>query len=127
MSEQFGVKLIKIPDGSGIAAGPVVPFPSTEAERTHVAAEAGKVAKLLAKPSPGQLALFGHLAGSLPEGGYVVREARWIETIMKATKGLSEADVSRLLTFEWTERAISPDELRRDLLAVLKPTSPDRQ
>jgi hypothetical protein len=126
MSEQIGVKLIKVPLGPGIAAGPIVPFPSTEAERTRVAEEAGKVAKLLAKPSPGQVALFGHLAVSSSDGGYIVKEARWIETIMKATKGISEADMSHLLTYNWAERAIPPDDLRRDLLAILKAKPPDR-
>jgi hypothetical protein len=126
MNEEIGVKLIEIPNFPGIAAGPVVRFPSTEPERNRVAAEAGEVARLLEGVSAGQLALFRHLARMSPEGGYVIKASSWIDTIMKATQGLIEADIDHLLTFDWTERPISPDELRRDLLAVLRAKSPDQ-
>jgi hypothetical protein len=124
------VKLIKAPIPPGIGVGPVVPFPSTEAERTRVAKEAGKVSLLLAKPSLAQIALFQHLAENSPEGGYLVTKARWIDTILKATKDLSEADMRPLLhAFDWTERQISPTALRRELQAVLKaqPTDDSRK
>lgn len=120
MTGRAVVKIIKSPYGPGIGAGPVLTSPSTEAERTAVAEQAAKVAKLLAKASPAQLALFSHLAESSPEKGYVVTAASWIETILKATKGLSEAEITKLYGFNWTERDISPEELHRELLAALQ-------
>lgn len=120
MTERVGVKVIPGPSRPGLGAGPVIPTPSTEAQRIRAAEQAGKVAKLLAKPSPAQVALFRRLAESSPEGGYVVREARWIDTILKATKGLSAAEMQRLHDFDWTERNVPPGELRKQLVAALK-------
>lgn len=118
MTPRAGVKVIAAPQGA-LGAGPVIPFPSTENERTRVAREAARVAQLLAKPSPAQVALFRHLAGGSPDG-YVVSAARWIETILKATKDLSEDEVRDLQGFDWTERDAAPEEVRRELLAALK-------
>ena len=115
-----GIKVIASPHPPGIAVVPVVPFPATDTERARAAEEASKVALLLRRPSQAQGALLRHLAETSPEGSYVVSTAKWIDTILKATKSLNEADMTQLFIFDWNERAISPRDLRRKLLAVLK-------
>jgi hypothetical protein len=72
------------------------------------------------------LALLRHLAESSPDGSYIVTSSKWIEAILKATKGLSEADMNCLHAFDWTERVVPANDLRRELLAVLKQKPPDR-
>jgi hypothetical protein len=71
------------------------------------------------------LALLRHLVESSPGGGYVVTSAKWIDAILKATKGLTEADMAHLHGFDWTERTISPKRLRDELLQLLKLKGPD--
>lgn len=122
MTERIvGIQLMPSPFPPGIAVVPVVPFPSTEAERTFTAEQASKAALLLQRPSPGQVELLRHLAECSPDGNYLVATAGWIETILKATKGFSNDAMKRLHSFDWTERPASPGELRQELLALLKP------
>jgi hypothetical protein len=123
MNQLTGVKVTWSPTFHSLGAGPLVAFPATEAERTRAAKEASKVAELLAKPSSAQVALFRHLAESSPDGAYVVTAARWIETIMKATNGFTEAEMNSLHDFDWSERSASAEDLRRELKAALKSKS----
>jgi hypothetical protein len=128
MSERIvGLKVLSSPFPAGIAVMPAVPFPSTEEERTFAGEQATKAAVLLRKASTGQVGLFRHLTETSPGGNYVVRTAGWIDTILNATKGLSEDAMKRLYAFDWSERAMSPDELHRELLAALRANSPDRK
>ena len=121
MTERIvGIQLMPSPFAPGIAAIPVVPFPSTEAERTRTAEEASRAALLLKRPSKGQIELFRYLAENAPDGRYVVTKAVWIETILKATKHLSEGEMMRLHAFDWAERETPPEELREELMTALK-------
>lgn len=106
---------MRSPFGIGIGAVPLVPSPSTEAERTQAAAEAGKVAKLLARPTSAQVGLLQHLADSSREGFWFITSAQWLDTILKATKGFTEAEVAQMYGFDWTERVVPARELRREL------------
>jgi hypothetical protein len=121
-----GIKVMTLPSRPGIGVMPAVPFSATRAERARAEKEASKAALLLRRPSPGQLALLRHLAESSPDGSYIVTSSKWIEAILKATKGLSEADMNCLHAFDWTERVVPANDLRRELLAVLKQKPPDR-
>jgi len=116
MTERIGLTITWTQFGLGV--GPVVPFPATEADRQKAADEAGKAALLVSKVSAAQRALLRRLAEASPEG-YLVPAASWIDTVLKATKGLTEADIERLHTFDWTPAAIGPEELRKKILAVL--------
>ncbi len=121
MSERIvGIKVFASPLPSGIAVMPAVPFPSTEKERTFAAEQASKAAVLLKKASPVQAGLFRCLAENSPGGTWVATRASWIDTILKATRGLSEDAMKRLCSFDWTERAVAHEDLLRELLAALE-------
>jgi hypothetical protein len=122
-----GVKFLASQYGPGFGIVPLVPFPTSKAERTRAEKEASKVALLLRKPSAGQLALFRHLVEGSPDKSYIVTSSKWIETILKATQRLSEADIERLRTFDWAERRVTAAELRRELLSALKAAKPDEK
>jgi hypothetical protein len=125
MSDRIvGAKFLASEYGPGFGVVPLVPFPASKAERTRAETEASKIAVLLRKPSAAQLALFRHLVDRSPDRSYIVTSSKWIETILKATHGLSEADIERLQTFNWVERAIASAELRRELLSALKVAKP---
>ncbi len=102
MSERIvGIKIMASPFPSGIALIPSVPIPSTEAERIFAAEQSSKASVLLKKTSPGQVVLFRHLAANSPGGIWIVKTARWIDTIMRATKGFSEESMEQLYAFDW--------------------------
>jgi hypothetical protein len=112
----------KVPGGLGVA--PVVGFPATEADRQKAADETAKVALLLSKASAAQIALFRRLAQQSPDGRYVVPASQWVDTMMKATEGLSEEDIKYLQTLNWTPANITPEELRKKILETLKTKKP---
>jgi hypothetical protein len=97
---------------------------ATDADRDKAAAEAAKVAALIEKASAAQLALFRHLAETSPDGRYVVPASEWVDTMMRATEGLSEDDIKYLQSLNWTPAKITPEELRKKILEVLKDKKP---
>jgi hypothetical protein len=113
-----GVAVLCIPEGLGVI--PVVPFPASEVARDAAARETGRAAKLLARPSAAQIALFRLLCEHSPDGRYVVESADWIDTMLKATKGVREEDVAALRAIDWTPSSISSRELRKTVLALVR-------
>ncbi len=109
---------------AGLGVAPVVGFPSTEADRKKAAEESVKVAQLLSKAAPAQIALFRYVAQSSPNGQYVVPASQWVDTMMKAVEGLSEADIEYLKSLNWTPGHLSAEELRKKVLEVLKEKKP---
>jgi hypothetical protein len=108
----------------GLGVGPIVGPAASEADRQRAAAEATKVAALLAGASPAQIALFRHLAASSADGRYVVPASQWVDTMMRATQGLSEEDIKYLHSLNWTPAKITAQELRRKILERLKTKKP---
>lgn len=119
-----GIRVIATSLSPALGVAPVVPFPATEAERRFAAEEASKAALLLNKPTPGQAELFRCLAENSSGGGYIVRESRWIATILKATQDFNVETLRRLHTFDWCERPISSDGLLGELKAFLREATP---
>jgi hypothetical protein len=108
----------------GLGVAPVVGFPATDADRKKAAEEAAKVALLLSKASPAQIALFRYVAQSSPNGQYVVPASQWVDTMMKAVEGLSEDDIKYLRSLNWTPGHLSAEELRKKILELLKEKKP---
>jgi hypothetical protein len=109
---------------AGLGVAPVVGFPSSEGDRKKAAEESVKVAQLLSKASPAQIALFRYVAQSSPNGQYVVPASQWVETMMRAVEGLSEEDIQYLQSLNWTPGHLSAEELRKKVLEVLKDKKP---
>jgi hypothetical protein len=110
--------------GGGLGVGPVLGPNATEADRQKAAQEAAKAAVLLAKSSPAQIALFRYLSQTSPDGRFVVPTSQWVDTMMKATEGLSEDDIQYLRSLNWKPAKITPEELRKKILEVLKDKKP---
>ncbi|HEV2446364.1 MAG TPA: DUF4157 domain-containing protein, partial [Candidatus Sulfopaludibacter sp.] len=110
--------------GGKLAAGPLPGPDASDADRQKAAEEASKVAALIEKASAAQLALLRHLAQTSQDGKYMVPTSEWVDTMMQATAGMSEEDIQYLKTLDWTPAKISPEELRKKLLEVLKDKKP---
>lgn len=108
----------------GLGVGPVASPAASDAERQKAAEEASKVAVILANASKAQIELFRQLAQSSPDGRYMVPSSKWVDTMMKATEGLSEDDIKYLQSLNWTPANITPEELRKKIDELLKTKRP---
>ena len=85
----------------GLGVVPVVGFPAPESDRTKAARETGKAVLLMNKASAAQLALLTHLAQTAPDNRYFSPDARCIETILNATRGLNESEIKQIFVLEF--------------------------
>jgi len=87
------------------------------------------IRELIAKSSPAQQALLREIASSSPDGQYNVPASTWIQKMLSATQGMSEEDIAYLKTLNWTPAKVTPEELRKKVLAALakKPKTPPKQ
>ena len=116
--QQVGAAILWTERGLGVI--PVVGFPASDAERNRAAEETGRISLVLSKASASQVALLRHLAQTSPGGRYFVPTSSWVDAVMKAVAGLSEADVERVQGLSWTPSDISADELRTRVRDALK-------
>jgi len=112
----------KIQGGLGVV--PIVGRTATDADRQKAEEETAKVADLISKASPGQLALLRQLAKASPNGQYVVPASAWVATMMKATEGLSEEDVKYLQTLDWSPTDTTSEEMKKNIEETLKTKRP---
>jgi hypothetical protein len=117
-----GGGVAKVAGGLGVA--PVAGSAASDADRQRAEQEAARVAALLANASAAQVTLFRSLAQSSPDGRFVVPASQWVDTMMKATQGLTEEDIKYLQSLNWTPAHITPEELHKKILAVLKTKKP---
>lgn len=92
---------------------------STPEDRAKAAAEAVKLNEMLKGASAAQRNLLAKLAEQ-NGGQYKVPTSDWAKTLLDATEGITDADLQYLMTLNWVPGHLSPAELRKRVLAVLK-------
>lgn len=107
----------------GAGGGKDVPIDFSGVKATDVkkAIEEGeKIRKLLEGASPAQIELMKKLAEDSENGVYMVPAADWVETMMKATEGLSPEDLAYVMGLDWVPGHMSPEELRKAVEEAVK-------
>jgi hypothetical protein len=88
-------------------------------DRQKAAAEAVKINEMLKTASAAQKALLAQLAQH-NGNEYRVPASDWVNTILQATKGITEDDLKFLATLNWTPGHVTADELRKRVLKSLE-------
>ncbi|NVD74747.1 DUF4157 domain-containing protein [Duganella sp. BJB1802] len=103
--------------------------PITHDQLDAALAQARIIRELIDKSSPAQQALLRAIADNSPEGQYTVPASTWIQKVLAATQGISEEDIAYLKTLNWKPAKVTPEELRKSVLAALakKPKTPPKQ
>lgn len=94
-----------------LAVMPVFPFSASEKERQMIAAEAARVAAMLAHAQDAQKSFLQYLASQGTNGQYLVPTAEWVAKLLKVTDGLSPDDIEYLKQLDWKPGNVSEEEL----------------
>ncbi len=95
---------------------------SPDAKPEDIAKAAEEVAKinaLVKDASNAQRALISKLAQQ-SGNQYLVPASEWVDKLMQATKGITEADLEYLMTLDWKPGSVSAEELRKKVLKALE-------
>lgn len=110
--------------GTGSGANPlgvqiVAPLGTSPAERERLAAEAAKVAALIAKASDAQKALLRHLAQNSQDQRFLVPASQWVQKMMDLTQGLTPEEIEYLKGLNWTPGHMDEAALRARIAELL--------
>ena len=112
-----------VPGAGRLGVLPVFPFGASDAQRDAVAQDAARVSALLTTASAEQRSLLEHLAARGTQGRYLVPTAQWIDHLLQATAGLTQADIDFLKTLDWTPSTLTAEQLRERIRKVLQARS----